>query len=79
MRIYSDKLGSLQGSPAGHLEGLHANSNNGVSETTADWTADAKFQKADGTVNIHLVNRGHGWEMMEFTIDSPALQGAAND
>jgi hypothetical protein len=77
LQIYQDKLGTLQDKPAGTVSSFHANSVNGASETTADWSAKAKFAKGEGTVMIHLVNRGSGWQMTEFNIQSPALSGVS--
>jgi hypothetical protein len=71
----STQLGPLKGSFESHVTNFNAKTNNGVSYTTADWNADATFEKGPGHVTMELISRDGNWQILKFNVDSDALRG----
>lgn len=77
MALYKEKLGTQKGDVKGDVlksGGIHAESNNGVSEVKANWSADVQFEKGPGHVTLELVSHEGKWEIMNFQIESDLLK-----
>ena len=70
MQRLSTQLGPLKGTFESHAPSI--NSNNGI--TTANWFADATFEKGPGHVTMELINRDGKWQILKFNVDSDALK-----
>jgi hypothetical protein len=40
---------------------------------SAQYTAEATFQKGDATIKLGLIKHGDQWQILSFYVDSPAL------
>jgi hypothetical protein len=76
MQRLSTQLGPLKGDFHSSVTNFQANNNNGVTRTTADWFADATFEKGSGHVTMELINRDGNWQILKFNVNSEALKGA---
>jgi hypothetical protein len=74
MARLGSQLGPLKGTFTSHLTNINAQNNNGVSETTADWTADATFEKGSGVATMQLISRNGKWQILKMNVESAALK-----
>ena len=40
---------------------------------TADYVAKANFEKGNATIKLGLIKHGDQWQILRFSVDSPAL------
>jgi hypothetical protein len=73
MQLLSSRLGPVK-TFTSHLTGINSQANTSGSYTLVDWNANATFEKSSGHVTMQLINRGQGWKVLKFDVESPALK-----
>jgi hypothetical protein len=71
----STALGPLKGNVSGSVTGLNFKDYNGVNAVYADWNADVNFEKGSGEATMQLIGRNGKWEILQFHVVSPQLNG----
>ena len=80
LNLLKEKLGPVKGPIEGHITNINAHNNNGDSTVSADWNADATFEKGTGQVTMQLESHNGKWEVLKFDVKSEALKaGSKND